>query len=202
MSARPSARVQVHLAGFAAEHLLTGRRPRQLDQEIGFALVARLDPDLGEAYAGSKTRDGHRAVEEVLRIGTYDDDDAIRREVDRFYEVAHESLSVIWSSVKAVANALLRNEEIERRGFEEVLGDADLYTPVFAVQRAHGFLPAHPVAGEPRVAWSDMPAKATAKQWKRPPGVPEEMTEDDFHQVVDVFRILKRWRDEADRRSR
>jgi hypothetical protein len=65
MSARPTARVQVHLAGFAAEHLLTGRRPRQLDPEIGFSLLARLDPAVGEAYAGSESRDGHRAVEEA-----------------------------------------------------------------------------------------------------------------------------------------
>ena len=42
MFARPTLLVQVHLAGFAAEHLHTGRRSRQLDQEVGFAIVARL----------------------------------------------------------------------------------------------------------------------------------------------------------------
>jgi hypothetical protein len=140
MSARPTARVQVHLAGFAAEHLLTGRRPRQLDQEVGFSLLARLDRALGEAYAGSESRDGHRAVAEVLRIGTYHNDRAIRREVDRFYEIARGSLSVVWSSVKAVADALLRDEAMDRRGFDEALGDTDLHATVFAVQCAHGLV--------------------------------------------------------------
>ncbi len=147
MSARPTARVQVHLAGFAAEHLLTGRRPRQLDQEIGFSLLARLDPALGDAYAGSEVRDGHRAVEEVFRLGTYEDDDAVRREVDRFYEVARKSLSVVWPSVKAVAKALLRDDDMDRRGFDEALGEADLYAPVLAVQLEHGLL--RPVVNDP-----------------------------------------------------
>ena len=34
-SARATSRVQVHLAGFAAERVLTKRRSRQIDQEIG-----------------------------------------------------------------------------------------------------------------------------------------------------------------------
>jgi hypothetical protein len=140
MSDGPTARVQVHLAGFGAEHLLTGRRPRQLDQEIGFSLVARRDPGMGAAYAGSESRDGHRAVEEVLRIGTYHDDQAVRREVDRFYQVARGSLSAVWSSVKAVASVLLRDEAMDRRGFDEALGDADLHATVFAVQCEYGLL--------------------------------------------------------------
>jgi hypothetical protein len=140
MSDRPTARVQVYLAGFAAEHLLTGRRPRQLDQEIGFSLVARRDPTLGEAYAGSGSRDGHRAVEEVLRVGTYPDDEAIRREVDRFYQVARGSLSAVWSSVKAVASVLLRDGAMDRRGFEEALGDVDLWATVMTVRGEPGLL--------------------------------------------------------------
>jgi hypothetical protein len=35
-----------YLAGFAAEHLLTARRPRTLDVEVGLGLLAHLDPYL------------------------------------------------------------------------------------------------------------------------------------------------------------
>ncbi len=91
----------------------------------------------------------------MLRLGTYDDDDAVRREVDRFYEVARKSLSVVWPSVKAVAKALLQDEEIDRTGFDEALGDADLYAPVFAVQLEHGLL--RPVEASPSAGRAEGP---------------------------------------------
>jgi hypothetical protein len=53
-SVYPTSRVQIDLAGLAAEHLLTGRRPRQLDQDVGFSLIARLDPALREAFVGAE----------------------------------------------------------------------------------------------------------------------------------------------------
>ena len=55
MSVRPTTRVQVHLAGLAAEHVLTGRRSRELDRETGFAILARLDSALREAFADVRT---------------------------------------------------------------------------------------------------------------------------------------------------
>lgn len=196
MSSRPTTRVQVHLAGFAAEHLLTGRRPGQLGQEIGFSLLARLDPALGEAYAGSEARDGHRAVEELLRVGTYEDDDAVSREVDRYYEIARESLSVVWPAVKAIAKALLRDGEMDRRGFDGALGDVDLCTPIIAIQRAHGLLPERSPSERQPAKVSSTSANTGPTAWNRPSGVPEEMTEQDFQAVVEVFRVLKTWRDE------
>ena len=45
-SLRPTSRAQLHLAGFAAEHMLTGRRARQFKHEVGFAIISRLDPSL------------------------------------------------------------------------------------------------------------------------------------------------------------
>lgn len=140
MSARSTSLVQVHLAGFAAEHVLTGRRPRQLDQEIGFALIARSDVALRKAFAGSEHHDGYRAVQEVLGMGTYEDDDAIKGEVDRFYEIARESLSAVWPAVGAMANALLEREELDREDVEKVLEPFELFPSVLRVQQAHGLL--------------------------------------------------------------
>ncbi len=77
----------------------------------------------------------------MLRLATYEDDDAIRREVDRFYRIAHESLSTVWPAVRAVATALLHGEDLDRQSFDDAIGDVDLYAPVLAVQRAHGLLP-------------------------------------------------------------
>jgi hypothetical protein len=159
MSADPVSRVQVHLAGFAAEHLLTGRRSRQLDQEVGFAIISRIDPALRAAFAGSEDRDGHRAVDEVLGMYVIDNDEEIRREVDRFYDVARESLSAVWSAVDRVAWALLEHEELDRDRVDEALGDADIYRPVFAVQQRYGLRQAKAVVGtlRPSVATTTSP---------------------------------------------
>jgi hypothetical protein len=138
MSVHPVSRVQVHLAGFAAEHIVTGRRPRQLDQEVGFAIISRLDPALRAAFVGSKDRDGQRAVQEVLGMCLVDTDDDIKREVDRYYQVARESLAAVWRVVDRVTLALLEHDELDRRGLDDAIGDTDIYQPVFAVQQAHG----------------------------------------------------------------
>ena len=140
MSARASSLVQVHLAGFAAEHVLTSRRPRQLDQEVGVALISRSDEELQKAFVGSEHRDGYRAVQEVLRMGVYQDDEAIKREVDRFYAVARESLSAVWPAVRAMAIALLEHEELDRDDVEKVLEPFALFPSVLGVQQAHGLL--------------------------------------------------------------
>ncbi len=50
MFARPSTRVQVYLAGFAAEHILTGRRSRHLGVEVNFAYVAVSHPTFREVF--------------------------------------------------------------------------------------------------------------------------------------------------------
>jgi len=139
-SARPTSRVQIHLAGFAAEHVLTGRRSRQLDQEVGFAIILRLDPGLRTAFAAFDERDGHRVVLEVLRMAVFESDDEIKGEVDRFYDIARESLSSVWRAVEAVATALLKHEDLGRDGLDGALDDVDIYLPVFAVQRSHRLL--------------------------------------------------------------
>lgn len=139
-SARLTSRVQVHLAGFAAEHVVTKRRSPQLVREIRFALVARTDPRLREAFVGFETRDGDRAVEEVHRVITRASDDEIEGEVDRYYQAARESLSAVWHYVDSVAKALLKKDTLDREALDEALGDGDIFTPIFAVQRKHGLL--------------------------------------------------------------
>jgi hypothetical protein len=73
-------------------------------------------------------------------------EEELRQEVDRFYEIARASVSVVWPSVKALAEAVLVHEEVDRDGLDEALGDGDIYSPVFAVQQAHGLLTASAVA--------------------------------------------------------
>jgi hypothetical protein len=138
MLARPSVLVQIHVAGFAAEHLLTRRRPRQFDQELGFAILSRDDTEMRLAFEGSDERDGYRAVREVLRMAALRTDDEIRREVDRFYDAARESLAAVWTSVRGVANGLLEREELHRDGVFEAIGCHDIYGAVLRVQEAHG----------------------------------------------------------------
>jgi ATP-dependent Zn protease len=139
-SARPSSRIQVDLAGYAAEHVLTGRRSRALDREIGFAIIARSDEALHAAFEAVHENDGYRAVQDVLRITASPTDEEIRAEIDRYYDVARECLVAAWPAVVALAKALLKHEELERAAIEEVLVDFDLLRTGLAIQVAHGFL--------------------------------------------------------------
>ena len=140
MLARPTSLAQVYLAGFAAEHILTGRRPGQYSIETGLAILAHTDPALTSTFEGIEASDGYGAVEHLLRTGVRPVDEELRPELDRFYEIARMSVAVVWPSVKALAKALLEHEELDREGLDEVLGDADIYTPVVGVQRRHGLL--------------------------------------------------------------
>ena len=146
MAVRPTTLAQVFLAGFAAEHLLTGRRPRQYDLELGMAILAHSDPKLVDVFEGVESCDGYGVVEQVLRTGVREVDEDIRREADRFYEIARESVSTVWPAVHALARALLKQEELDRDGVQAVLADFDLFMRVLVVQRKHGFL-----LGPPRV---------------------------------------------------
>jgi len=136
----PAARVEVHLAGFAAEHLVTRRRPRQLDKEIGFAIVARRDPELLASFVGSGDFDGHRAAEDVLRMHASLTDDELRAALDRHYDGARESLAAVWPAVRSVADALLAREELDRAGVMAAIGDLDVVAPVLAVHKARGVI--------------------------------------------------------------
>jgi hypothetical protein len=140
MFGRPTLLVQVHLAGYAAEHLLTRRRPRQFAQELGFALASALDPGRGELFPGLSTCDGYCAIKGVLAIAVLEPE-GIRSEVERFYDIARESLATVWPAVRGVAKALLAHEELDREGLNVALDGVDIYSPVFAVQRARGLLP-------------------------------------------------------------
>jgi hypothetical protein len=144
MLARPLALTQLYLAGFAAEHLLAGRRPRQYIVETGLAILAHTDPALVSTFEGIETSDGHGAIQHLLRTGVRPVEEELRQEVDRLYEIARASVSAVWAPVRALAQALLIREELDREGFNEALGDADIYLPVLAVQRAHGLLGAVP----------------------------------------------------------
>jgi hypothetical protein len=179
MSALPTSRVQVHLAGFAAEHVLTGRRSRQLDKEVGFAILGRYDPELRAAFAGSEDQDGYRAVQEVLNMGVWGSVEETKREVDRCYDVARESLSAVWPAVEAVATALLKREELDRDDVVGAIGEADVFSPVFAVQRAHGLLPVLPPPVGPRAKVVGANMKQAAKTPKTSSRAPAVSAGDD-----------------------
>jgi ATP-dependent Zn protease len=138
MIARPSSLAQVYLAGFAAEHVLRGRRPRQLDQEVGFSILARTDPELMKAFDGAELRDGHRAIGEVLRVVQARTDDEILLEINRLYDAARESLGSVWPAVQRVASALVEAETLSREEMFAAIGRDDIYRPVFVVQARHG----------------------------------------------------------------
>ena len=136
--ARPASLTQVYLAGFAAEHILTGRRPRPCDIETELGILAHTDPALVATFEGIEASDGYGAVLHLLREGVRASEEELRREVERSYEIARASVAAVWSTVKAIADALLMHKKLDRDRIDEVIGDADLSTPVLAVQRAHG----------------------------------------------------------------
>jgi len=140
MFVRPTSLAQVFLAGFAAEHVLTGGRHRQLDMEIGIALLAHFDPKLVDTFDGIESTDWYGAVRQVLRTGVREIEADIRRELERMYEIARESLSTVWPAVEMLADALLEREELDGDAIEALLGEFDVFMPVLTVQRAHGLL--------------------------------------------------------------
>jgi hypothetical protein len=117
---------QVYLAGFAAEHLLTGRRARSLDVEVGLGVLAHLDPKLVATFDGIESSDGYGAVREVLRSGIQEVDEEIRRELERLYTVVMASLSAVWAAVECVATQLLAEEELDRRAVTRAIGPISL----------------------------------------------------------------------------
>jgi hypothetical protein len=140
MFGRPEVLVQVHLAGFAAEHQLTGRRSLHLTRGIGFAILPLTRSELSAMASEMRLegRDEYKAVETILAMGCEREADAIKQQVERFYEATRASLAAVWPVVRAVANALLKSAELDRNGFFQAVGDADLYGPVHLVQEAHG----------------------------------------------------------------
>jgi hypothetical protein len=106
MLGRHEMRIQVHLAGYAAEDLLTGHRPRQFVQRLGFAILFATNPRLAASFEPAlESTDEQKAVEDILAMGCRRDDSSIRREVDHFYGAAKDSLATIWPAVEAVAKA-------------------------------------------------------------------------------------------------
>ncbi len=124
--------VQVFLAGHAAEEVLTGRLPRQLDVDLGVApiLAGRGDPMLADV----EHSDGWLAVRALLEGGCARAE--VRAEAERLYGAAQQSLIAVWSTVDAVAMALLRKGLLDAKGVDSVI-TGDIYSPVFPVQAAH-----------------------------------------------------------------
>lgn len=140
MLARPQVLIQVHLAGFAAEHILKGAQPEQFVTGLGVctaALVYKLHDSLG--MAGS---DEQLAIEEAVKMGTAVEEGAIKAAVTQFYNISRESIISVWPAVQAVAKVLLKHGELDRDGFSEAIGSFDIYKPVRAVQLAHGLVSA------------------------------------------------------------
>jgi len=77
-------------------------------------------------------------------MGVLEDDHAIKVEIERFYLIARESLSVVWKGVETIAKALLKHEELDRAGLDAALGEMAIYQLVLPVQRAHGLFPRTP----------------------------------------------------------
>lgn len=134
----PPCLAQICLAGFAAEHRLTGRYPRQLEREVGFAILSLEDQQLRAAFSEASHRDGHRAVQEVRRTALLRSRAEVQTEVARHYSAALASLSSIWPAVERVAEALLSRTQLDREQLFETIGGFDIYAPVLAVQRAQG----------------------------------------------------------------
>jgi hypothetical protein len=121
-------------------HIARSGLPGWVGVEVGLGVIAHLDRQLVDTIEGVDATDGYGAVHQVLRSGVREVEDEIRTEVERLYGVARESVRAVWPSVRAVAEALLEREELNRATLDDVLGDADIFTPVFAVQQAHGLL--------------------------------------------------------------
>ena len=137
--APPQRLVQVHLAGFAAEELLTGRRGRRmLGPEMGFSVVALTNPAFASVAEGLETCDQYLAVDAIIRFGRSKTREPILAEVEAFYIAAKESLLSVWPAVRSVARALLKRAELDRASFHVALGEHDIYGPVFDVQERHG----------------------------------------------------------------
>jgi hypothetical protein len=122
-SARPTSLAQVYLAGFAAEHILTGRRPRQYDTETGLGILAHTDPALTDTFDAVEASDGYGVVLNLLRTGVRAEQAELRREVDRLYDLTRASVAAVWPAVSALAKALLVHEELDRQGIDEAIGE-------------------------------------------------------------------------------
>lgn len=127
----------VYLAGLAAEHVATGRRASGYEREVQLGILAHTDPALVETIKELEATDGHGAVHALLKTGVRLVPGELRQEVDRLYEIARESIVAVWPAVKAIAEALLAREELDRQGIEALLGGHALSNPVLAIQRAH-----------------------------------------------------------------
>ena len=138
--APPSTIALIALAGYAAEHLLTGRRPRSLDREVGFAILAHFDPELRAAFGKSESLDGTLALRATLAAGCRETPGELRKQMNRLYDVAREALATVWSAVSVIATALLKRQELEHDDFDTLLAGVDLFGPVYEVQRRHGLL--------------------------------------------------------------
>lgn len=71
-------------------------------------------------------------------MGVPVEDDAVKTEVERFYDITMKSLFVVWHAVDLVAAALLEQEELSRDALDKLLGLFAPLTPVLEVQRARG----------------------------------------------------------------
>ncbi|HXK16555.1 MAG TPA: hypothetical protein VNG33_02030 [Polyangiaceae bacterium] len=135
----PERLVQIHLAGFAAEELLSGRQSRQLrGLELGMSVMAAVNPLLAGAASPAEGSDQHLAVREILTMGCAPNRDSIRAEFEHFYAIARAAVESVWPAVVAVAQALLERCELGRDAFSEAVGAHDIYAPVAAVQKAYG----------------------------------------------------------------
>ena len=133
--AGPAELVHVHLAGFAAEHLATGHRARELDRQIGLAISARTTPGDWRAITDpERSFDGALAVNALLGIDARYTDDELWREVARFYLSAHAALGAVWGAVQRVVQALLARGELSDEDLGEALAGQDVRSTVLRVR--------------------------------------------------------------------
>lgn len=136
-SGRPNALGQVYLAGFAGEHLLTGRRPPQLRAQVNVTFLHLVDPELVAAQRPWET-DGFLAVMEVLRMGLCRHPDEVRSGIERLYQAALASLYELHPAVHLVAGTLLAKDELRPRAFRALVRGYRPVQAVRTVQWLHG----------------------------------------------------------------
>jgi hypothetical protein len=140
--ARPERMLPVFLAGFAAEEVLTGSTPRRLrGPDLGFSVWSVVTPSEATSASVSELLGGcdqQLAVREIMKLGCDRDPEAIRAEFERYYALAKRSVEAVWPAVLAIAAAVRRSTELDRRAFRAAIGPFDIYTPIFAVQDGYG----------------------------------------------------------------
>jgi len=128
----PTKLVQVTLAGEAATQLLTGRIPEY------FTMFD--EPGLGR-LRNSLANPNNSAMDPTFAFRVLKNNfKGLRAQVKQYvrcYAMSLDCLRSVWPLVDRVARALMAQTTLNRSDLLDLIGDTDIYSPVFAVQAAH-----------------------------------------------------------------